>query len=171
MSIFTQLATKPFADIKNTPAGSPLQEFQRGQLGGGEEEAAMGIGAHWWSPGASPSTERCSSQLGLLCRGMPRAAGSTQAPGGASGGAGSAVAEQQRQRAGLLAPGRLGGTQLGETEGPCPLCGVSQQQWLPLEKTSRTSARSKTPLQPAPASSWCPHRGRPRHTPPGRAAR
>lgn len=42
----------------------------------------MGIGAHWGSPGASPSTERCSSQLGLLCRGMPRAAGSTQALGG-----------------------------------------------------------------------------------------
>lgn len=30
------------------------------------------------------------------------------------------MAEQQRRRAGLLAPGRLVGTRLGETEGPCP---------------------------------------------------
>lgn len=87
LSIFMQLATEPFADIKNTPAGSPLQEFQRGQLGGGEEEAAMRTGAHRGSPGANPSTERCSSQLGLLCRGMPQAAGSTRAgPGEDQGG-------------------------------------------------------------------------------------
>lgn len=72
-----QLATEPFAEIKNTPAGFPLQEFQRGQLGGGKEETAMGTGAHRGSPGPNPITERCSAQLGLLCRG-PGQQGSTE---------------------------------------------------------------------------------------------
>lgn len=110
-----------------------------GKAEGQHQERAVRQGAGK-RPGRKRAAEKQREPLRLSRKETERSGASL----GASGGARYAVAEQQRQKAGLLALG----VSSGEMQGPCPR--------LSLEKTPRTSAGSRALLQPAPPQLMSP---------------